>query len=143
MSAIETYPMPLFVTLAVADLAASQRWYEAMGFNTVFLMAGPHGAPAFAHMRWIRYADLLLRPGSAPQGAKGLGLTLNFRVEQDIDSLAQHAKAAGASFHTEIGDRPWNARDFTLLDPDGFVLTFTYGPLKQLDFDAVMRDAAF
>ena len=41
----ETYPMPLFVTLTVADLAASQRWYEAIGFTTVFAMAGPDGIP--------------------------------------------------------------------------------------------------
>ena len=135
----ETYPMPLFVTLTVADLAASQRWYEAIGFTTVFAMASPDGIPILAHMRWIRYADLLLRPGLAPQGAVGLGVTLNFMVEHDIDALAEHAKTVGAMVINEVSDRPWNARDFTLLDPDGFALTFTYGPLKQRDFAAVMR----
>jgi uncharacterized glyoxalase superfamily protein PhnB len=137
----EAYPMPLFVTLTVADLATSQHWYEALGFTTVFAVAGPNGTPVFAHMRWIRYADLLLRSGPGPQGAKGLGITLNFRVEHDIDALALRAKSAGAMFNNDIGDRTWNARDFTLLDPDGFALTFTFGPLRQLEFDAVMREA--
>jgi hypothetical protein len=38
----------------------------------------------------------------------------------------------------EPGDRPWNARDFTVADPDGFALTFTMGPLKRdLTMDAL------
>ncbi len=141
MSMPEIYPMPLFVTLTVADLAASQRWYEAIGFTTVYSMAGPDGTAVFAHVRWNRYADLLLRPGAGSTGPKGLGVALNFRVEHDIDALALHAKAEGANIIEEVGDRPWNARDFTLVDLDGFTLTFTYGPLKDRDFDVVMRGA--
>ncbi len=140
MSTPETYPMPLFVTLEVADMVASQRWYEAIGFTTVFAMPGPDSALVFAHMRWIRYADVLLRPTSTSQGARGRGMTLNFMVEHDIDALAVRAKNIGATFFNDIGDRPWNARDFTLLDPDGFALTFTFGPLKQREFEAVMRE---
>jgi uncharacterized glyoxalase superfamily protein PhnB len=141
MSQPEIYPMPLFVTLTVADLTASQRWYEAMGFKTVFAMAAPDGTGVFAHLRWMRYADLLLRPGVGPQVPKGLGVTINFRVEHDIDALARHAKAEGANIIAEVADRPWNAREFTLMDPDGFTLTFTYGPLQERDFEAVMRGA--
>ncbi|MGC8535206.1 MAG: VOC family protein [Rhizomicrobium sp.] len=140
MSMPETYPMPLFVTLEVADMVASLSWYEAIGFTTVFAMPGPDRAPLFAHMRWIRYADVLLRQASASQGTKGLGIALNFMVEHDIDALAVRAKNVGAIFFNDIGDRPWNARDFTLLDPDGFALTFTFGPLKRREFDAVMRE---
>jgi predicted lactoylglutathione lyase len=139
MSLPEIYPMPLFVTLTVGDLVASQRWYEAIGFKTVFAMNASDGTGVFAHLRWIRYADLLLRRGTGTKAPKGLGVALNFRVDHDIDALARHAKAAGANVVEDVGDRPWNARDFTLRDPDGFTLTFTYGPLHERDFDVVMR----
>jgi len=132
----EIYPMPAFPTLAVRDLDASVRWYcDGLGFQSVFAM------PGMAHLRWARYADLLLRPGPATADKKGAGITLNFAVT-DVDTVAARAKAAGATFLQEPGDRPWNARDFTLADPDGFALTFTMGPLKRdVSFEDVMKGA--
>jgi uncharacterized glyoxalase superfamily protein PhnB len=128
----EFYPMPSFPTLAVRDLEASMPWYEMLGFQTVFVMPGPGGAPALAHLRWARYADLMLRPdAAAASGAKGAGVTLTFAVSEGLDGLADRAKAHGATILREPGDRPWNARDFALADPDGYALTFTMGPLKR------------
>jgi catechol 2,3-dioxygenase-like lactoylglutathione lyase family enzyme len=127
----EFYPMPSFPTLAVRDLDASLRWYEALGFKTVFVMPGPGGAPALAHLRWAKYADLLLRPDPTDLGTRGLGMFLTFAVAEGLDALAETARSNGARVMREPGDRPWNARDFTLADPDGFVLTFTMGPLKR------------
>jgi catechol 2,3-dioxygenase-like lactoylglutathione lyase family enzyme len=125
----EFYPMPAFPTLSVRDVDASVRWYrDVLGFQPVFAM------PGLAHLRWARYADLLLRTGAATDATKGVGITLSFAVS-DVDTLAARVRAAGHPFLQEPGDRPWNARDFTLADPDGFALTFTMGPLK--------RDAAF
>lgn len=137
----EFYPMPSFPTLAVRDLAASVRWYEALGFKTVFVMPAAGGAPALAHLRWARYADLLLRPDPTDHGTKGLGMTLSLAVKDGLDAIADRAKANGASLLREPGDRPWNARDFTLADPDGFVLTFTMGPLKgDMTMDQVVAN---
>jgi len=143
MSAVEAYPMPSFPTLAVKDLAASRAFYEALGFASVFVMPGPGGRPALAHLRWARYADLLLRSDPMP-GVKGLGVTLTFAVmDGALDALAERARAAGAKLLREPGDRPWNARDFTLADPDGYAITFTMGPLKrELSFDQVVANAA-
>jgi len=59
-------------------------------------------------------------------------------VAEGLDALAERARKAGAVFVSEPGDRPWNARDFTIADPDGFALTFTVGPLKRdLTMDAL------
>lgn len=127
----EFYPMPGFPTLAVRDLALSQRWYEALGFQTVFVMPGPDGTPALSHLRWARYADLLLRRDPAEMGTRGLGVTLTFAVPDGLDALADKARTSGARLLHEPGDRPWNARDFTVSDPDGFALTFTMGPLRR------------
>ena len=132
----EFYPMPSFPTLAVSDVQASSRWYQdALGFAHVFTMPGPGGAPGLAHLRWAKYADVLLRGGSQLEGRKGLGITLNFALLggsiEALDALAERARRHGVAFVQEPGDRPWNARDFTVADPDGFALTFTYGPLKH------------
>jgi uncharacterized glyoxalase superfamily protein PhnB len=132
----EFYPMPSFPALAVKDLDASAGWYQtALGFQHVFTM------PGLVHLRWAKYADLLLRASPQPAaGVKGVGITLNYAVtDGGLDALAERARKAGAVFIQEPGDRPWNARDFTVADPDGFALTFTMGPLKRdLTMDALM-----
>ncbi|HEY4113016.1 MAG TPA: VOC family protein [Rhizomicrobium sp.] len=133
--AAEYYPMPSFPMLLVADLVASSRWYqEALGFADVFTMRSPDGAPVLVHLRWRKYADLLLRPGQPAHEKKGVGIILNFACNDSVealDALAERARAAGAHFIQEPGDRAWNVRDFTVADPDGFALTFSFGPLKQ------------
>ena len=136
----EFYPMPSFPTLAVRDLGASSRWYqEALGFSHVFTMPGPGGGAGLVHLRWAKYADLLLRASPPIDGKKGIGITLNYAVTDGaLDALAGRARKHGATFVQEPGDRPWNARDFTVADPDGFALTFTMGPLKRdLTMDAL------
>jgi uncharacterized glyoxalase superfamily protein PhnB len=133
--AAEYYPMPSFPMLMVADLAGSSRWYqEALGFADVFSMRAPDGTPVLAHLRWRKYADLLLRAGQPTSEKKGVGLTLNFACNESLaalDALAERARTAGARVIQEPGDRPWNVRDFTIADPDGFALTFSFGPLTQ------------
>jgi catechol 2,3-dioxygenase-like lactoylglutathione lyase family enzyme len=131
----EFYPMPSFATLAVADIGASVAWYAALGFSNVFEM------PALVHLRWARYADLLLRPDPALAPPKGQGVTLTFAVSEKLDELAERARAGGARFLREPGDRPWNARDFSIADPDGYALIFTMGPLnRDLDFAQVIAN---
>jgi uncharacterized glyoxalase superfamily protein PhnB len=139
----EFYPMPSFPTLAVRDVEISSRWYqEALGFAHVFTMPGPDGRAGLVHLRWAKYADLLIRPGAAVADKKGVGITLSYAVADGLDALAARARAAGAVFLQEPGDRPWNARDFSVADPDGFTLTFTMGPLKRdVSFDAVIAKA--
>ncbi|HUO94265.1 MAG TPA: VOC family protein [Rhizomicrobium sp.] len=133
MSQPEFYPMPSFPILAVNDVVASSRWYQdVLGFQHVFTMHGPGGAPGLAHLRWAKYADLLLRASAALSGPKGVGIALNYAVmDGSLDALAERARNAKAIFVQEPGDRPWNARDFTIADPDGYALTFTMGPLKR------------
>ena len=129
----EVYPMPSFPILAVKDADASSRWYQdVLGFAHIFTMPGPGGATGLVHLRWTKYADLLLRASPAILETKGIGIALNFAVfDGTLDAIAARAKKAGAVFVQEPGDRPWNARDFTVADLDGFALTFTMGPLKR------------
>jgi uncharacterized glyoxalase superfamily protein PhnB len=59
-----------------------------------------------------------------------------------VDALAERARKEGAKLLSEPKDQPWNARDFSLEDPDGFHLTFTQGPVqKDLGMEAVLAKA--
>ena len=130
----EIYPMPFFVTLSVNDLAASTRWYQqALGFHHVFSIPGPTGEPVLVHLRWAKYADLLLRRHLAADQdtIKGAGLTLTFNViSGSVDELADRARQYGARIISEPKNQPWNVRDFSVADPDGFILVFSQGPVE-------------
>jgi len=149
----EIYPMPSFPMLIVKDLEASSGFYQkALGFKHIFTMPDPGGQPALVHLRWVKYADLLItgsRDGEELPAPKGLGVSLNFgmfdRFDGDIDAFAQHAGENGASVTGPV-DQPWNVREVTVLDPDGYKLIFTVPLNIHLGFDKVIeqtgRDAS-
>lgn len=139
----EIYPMPSFTTLIVKDLEASAMFYQnALGFKHIFTM------PGLVHLRWIKYADLLLtNPRDAKElpEPKGVGIALNFslfdRFNGDIDSFAKHARENGANVTGPV-DQPWNVREVTVLDPDGYKLVFTVPINVNLSFDKVVERAS-
>jgi uncharacterized glyoxalase superfamily protein PhnB len=141
----EFYPMPAFPILEVEDLARSMRWYQdVLNFRNVFTMPGAGGQPILVHFRWAKYADLLLRSGTgeASDGAKGRGVILSFRVTTGtVDDVAKRARDHGAEIVAAPEDKPWNTREFTVADPDGFRLTFTHGPLKERSIDDIVESA--
>lgn len=130
----ETYPMVFNVTLSVRDLAASKQWYEqALGFQHIFSMPGPSGETVLMHLRWTKFADLLLIPDRTPvqHAPKGAGISINFSVTNgSVDELAERARQHAARIVSEPQNRPWNTRDFAVADPDGFILTFSKGPIE-------------
>ena len=146
----EIYPMPFFVRLIVDKLEMSSKFYqEALGFKHIFTMPGPGGQPALVHLRWSKYADLLLAPlrdGKPIPEPRGTGVSLSFqmleRFDGSVDALADHAKAAGVNIESGPLDQPWNVRELTILDPDGYRLVFTAPLNTNMDFDEVVRRAA-
>jgi len=134
----EIYPMPAFATLAVADVAAVAAWYEcALGFTTVFAGPSVGGQPALVHLRRRKYQDLLLTPAPS-DGARAeapSSLTLSFAVQDEVDGLAERARAIaplGRSSITGPVNTPWNSRDLRVTDPAGQRLVFT-GPNPNPD----------
>jgi uncharacterized glyoxalase superfamily protein PhnB len=145
----EIYPMPLFPMLVVNNLELSANFYQnVLGFKHIFTMPGPNGQPALVHLRWAKYADLLMsrpRDGQELSGPKGVGISLNFNMVDhfngDMDAFAKHARANGATITGPI-NQPWNVREVTVFDPDGYQLIFTM-PLKaNLAFDQVIEQAS-
>ncbi len=56
---------------------------------------------------------------------KGEGCRIWCTTGQDIDALAAAIQARGGVLVHEPTDRPWGARDFALVDPDGFNITIS------------------
>ncbi len=142
----EIYPMPSFATLVVRDLEESSKFYqEALGFKHIFTMPGSGGKPALVHLRWLKYADLLIalsRDSKEQSEPRGVGVSLNFnlldRFDGNIDALAEHARDKGANVNGPV-DQPWNVREVTILDPDGYRLVFTTPININLDFDKMLE----
>jgi uncharacterized glyoxalase superfamily protein PhnB len=145
----EIYPMPSFPMLAVKDLKASSDFYQStLGFKHIFTMPGPGGQPALVHLRWVKYADLLItesRDVKELTAQKGLGISLNFgmfdRFDGDIDSFAEHARENGANITGPI-NQPWNVREVTVIDPDGYKLVFTVPLNINLEFDQMLEQVS-
>ncbi len=145
----EIYPMPFFANLIVNDLEASSKFYqEALGFKHIFTMPGPGSKAALIHLRWDKYADLLIslpRDGKPVPEPRGSGVSLSFqmlgRFENSVDALAEQAKARGANIVSGPLDQPWNVRELTVLDPDGYRLVFTTPININLGFDEMLERA--
>ncbi len=126
----EIYPMPVFVTLGVADVDGVTRWYEqALGFRTVFRAPAVGGQPGLVHLRRRKYQDVLVvpAPGAAADAPAGT-LTVTFSADGEIEALAGRARAAGAVGKSAIDGpigTPWNTRDLHVIDPAGHHLVFT------------------
>ena len=142
----EIYPMPSFPMLNVTDLAASARWYqEALGFRHIFTMRGQGDVPLLVHLRWVKYADLLLTSRPVTQGTRGVGVILYFSAylaQRSIDEIAAQAEAHGANIVDSPSQKPWNSRECTIEDPDGYRLTFSEPVNIQRDFEQVIAEAA-
>ena len=140
---IEYYPMPSFPTLAAGDLVATSRWYQdVLGFQLVYEMPGPGGAPVLIHLRWAKFADLLLvADRNQTSEPRGIGVTLNFAMTQDsVDDFATKVIKMGGTIASGPTDQPWNAREVTVLDPDGYRLVFTQPIDMQMSIDDVVNN---
>jgi uncharacterized glyoxalase superfamily protein PhnB/N-acetylglutamate synthase-like GNAT family acetyltransferase len=139
----EFYPMPLFVKLSVRDVAASAEWYQgALGFRSVYALAGDDGAQILNHLRLGRYQDLMLiaQPQGLSESNKGQGVVINLTTD-DVDGLARRAKSAGARVEGPT-ETQWNTREVTVSDPDGYVLTFSQVADPSRVFSDVMPPSA-
>jgi uncharacterized glyoxalase superfamily protein PhnB len=116
----------LEASLTVASVGRSRDWYrDVLGF-TVDREFERDGSLFAASMR-AGTARILLSHDNGANGedrAKGAGFSLQFTTTQDVDTVANRAKSAGATLDTEPTDA-WGARVFRLRDPDGFRLVIS------------------
>jgi catechol 2,3-dioxygenase-like lactoylglutathione lyase family enzyme len=105
------------VTLSVADMARSVRFYTTMGFKVLY---GGESS-AFTSLKvGAGFLNLDLVLGFAGGGAWGRAIL----YVSDVDVVYQRAVAAGLHPTTEPRDAEWNERYFHISDPDGHEISF-------------------
>jgi uncharacterized glyoxalase superfamily protein PhnB len=113
-------------SLTVADVRRSMTWYrDVLGF-TIDREFEREGQLRAASLR-AGVIRILLAQDDGKKGSerlKGEGFSLQITTQQDIDALAERAKAGGAVLDTGPTDA-FGVRVFRLRDPDGFRLVFS------------------
>jgi catechol 2,3-dioxygenase-like lactoylglutathione lyase family enzyme len=136
-SDVEIYPMPMFATLAVSDVERSTEWYEeALGFKNVF------GMPTMAHLRYRKYGDVLLVSTNTDldPDQRRLGVDIHFTTEAEtVAVIADRARAADAVVNGPE-ETPYNTREVTIEDPDGYTLVFSEPVDTSRSFEDVMGE---
>jgi catechol 2,3-dioxygenase-like lactoylglutathione lyase family enzyme len=102
--------------LAMTDVARAAEYYvERLGFTLGFTWGDP---PTFAGVN-LGETQIFLQDGTpTPQGAG-----VYFMVS-DPDALYEFHRASGVEIASEIADRAYEMRDYTVRDLEGYSLTF-------------------
>ncbi len=113
--------------IAVRDVEASSKWYQRL-----LGCKSNHGGPEFDRLVHDDTVLLLLHHWHAPEHPSltspdaapvGHGVILYFRVS-DLDPVYRRAKELGAEIVREPAVNSLaHQREFTLKDPDGYVVT--------------------
>lgn len=132
-------------SLAVADIARSVKFYsEVLGFESPYTMEGPDGEVMHGSVNlgddMIMFGKIdPLNPHNAAPLGHGVALYTTVDETKDIDALFAHAKGAGASVVQEPMDQFWGHRDWSVSDPDGYIVTISK-VIKQVS-EEEMREA--
>lgn len=111
----------------VKKLRTSASWFnEVLGFSSVYEQKDDEGQPVMIHMRKGLNQDLLLAPDppgfTARRQERGLGMTLAFIVDEDIDELASEVWSCGGEIVSPPTDQASNIRDVVIRDPNGYLI---------------------
>jgi uncharacterized protein len=131
------------VTLGVADLARSRRFYEeGLGWRrgneheeVVFYQLGGSILALFA--RNSLAADAGLSPEG--QGFGGIALAYNTRTREEVDQVLAEAKAAGATILKPAHEAFWGGYSGYFADPDGHSWEVAWNPGWTVESDGSVR----
>lgn len=116
-------------SLTAGDFEASLAWYsEILGFTV--LEKWEHDGQIVGAELVAGTARLMLGRDDWAKGRdrkKGEGMRLIFSVSHDLDEIAEGIESRGGSLDSEPRDTPWGGRAFSVVDPDGFKITFSTG----------------
>jgi catechol 2,3-dioxygenase-like lactoylglutathione lyase family enzyme len=123
-----------FVTLAVADLAASRRFYvDGLGWTPVLEAPGEvvmfEAGPRLVLSLWHRAAfeEEVGEPAVSGPGVVPLTLAHNVRTRDEVDAVLALARGAGAVVG-EARERQWGGYTGYFADPDGFRWEVAWNP---------------
>jgi uncharacterized protein len=130
------------ITLGVADLGRSRRFYEGLGWKTnagpeddvVFFQAGDM---VFALWDRARLAeDSCVEDGSA---WGGMTLAVNVGSPEEVDEIAEEARRAGATIGREPAETFWGGYSALFIDPDGHPWEVAHNPRWTITEDGGVR----
>jgi uncharacterized protein len=119
-------PRLTVVTLGVADMRASVRFYQALGFARRMQGTGEEvaffdaGAAILALYPWDKLAaDATLAAAPRPPAFRGTTLAWNCASRADVDAALAHALRAGATLLKGAHDTSYGGYSGYFADPDG------------------------
>jgi len=128
------------VTLGVADIVRAREFYERLGWKpaldvqeTVFFQAN-----GLVLVLWGR-GKLAVDSGVQDGGGWG-GVTLAHNVgsPEEVDSLLEEARTAGAEISREAGETFYGGYSGVFVDPDGHPWEIAYNPGLPLGEDGTL-----
>ncbi|WP_020484974.1 VOC family protein [Methylomonas sp. MK1] len=126
-----------FVTLGVADLERSRRFYQALGWQE---SSGSQEEVAFFQVGSIAFAlfgreALADDANVSPEGSgfPGFSLAHNVPSEQDVETTLLEAVSAGGKLVRSGEKAAWGGFRGYFADPDGFLWEVCFNPFFPLD----------
>jgi uncharacterized protein len=131
------------VTLGVRDVAASTRFYQALGFElspgsvegevSFFRTAGGR-LGLFGHLDLAADAHVEARPAA---GFRGVSLAANVESPAAVDAALSAAAAAGATIPKPGQASEWGGYSGYFADPDGHLWEVAHNPFWPLGPDGL------
>jgi hypothetical protein len=126
-----------FVTLGVADLDRSRRFYRALGWQessgsqeqVAFFQVGNIGFALFGRESLADDANL----SSEGSGFTGFSLAHNVASEIEVDTTLLEAVSAGGKLVRSGEKAAWGGFRGYFADPDGFLWEVCFNPFFPLD----------
>ncbi|MDY6908050.1 MAG: VOC family protein [Chloroflexota bacterium] len=119
------------VLLAVKDMKETLAFYtQVLGFEMGMVFPDAEG-PEYADVARDGMQPMFVpcqNVGVGPDERLGVGVNIYLELDGDIDEYYRQVKGRGATVVDDIKDEPFGIRDFTVSDPNGYLLTFN----KQL-----------
>ena len=112
---------PIF---AVRDVKETIDFYQkVLGFNGPWFWGDP------VTFGGIHFGDVNVMFCHQPKIAECVEGHMHWFWTEDVDGMHARHVAAGAKVVAELGNRPWNVREYAVQDPNGYHLRFA-GPTK-------------
>jgi catechol 2,3-dioxygenase-like lactoylglutathione lyase family enzyme len=131
-------PRVSLLTIGVADLERSRRFYEALGWQSdskpedgvVFFQSG-----GMVFALWSR--EQLAKDSAVTDGGGWGGVTLayNVRSPADVDAFLARAAAAGATIPRAGAETFWGGYSGVFIDPDGHPWEVAHNPFWTVEDD--------
>ena len=128
----QTAAVTFYPGLHYRDADAAMSWLErTLGFERREDIRDDDGNVVHAELRLGSGIVMLSTAGIGREPFRSLpaGAALIYCAVEDVDSLYERARAAGADIAMELTDTDYGSRDFTARDPEGKLWAFgTYRP---------------